>query len=66
MDTAEAATFVLRSAAHVARQLARRVGRSLPAQPAMTLMAPLIERYYDAVYGYVPAPWPGHVIVFWP
>jgi thioesterase domain-containing protein len=67
MDAAAAATFVLRSAAHVARQLAGRVGRSRPAQREITVrIAPLIERYYDAVYGYVPAPWPGHVIAFWP
>ena len=27
---------------------------------------PLFERYYDACMGYVPGPWPGRVVVFWP
>jgi thioesterase domain-containing protein len=48
----------------VARRLRRRVPAGPPAgEPAEP---PLFERYYDACLGYVPRPWPGHVVVVWP
>jgi hypothetical protein len=59
--------FLTRSAARLAHQVARRLRRAGPrgAGPAAPA-PPLFERYYDACLGYVPGPWPGHVVVFWP
>jgi len=66
------AAFIAWAGARLAHQVARRLRRSLlPSASARAAAAPappprLFDRYYDACMGYVPGPWPGHVIVFWP
>jgi amino acid adenylation domain-containing protein len=76
LDPPGQAAFVARAAARLARQLAQRLRRALlhvraraasaPAAVAPAAPPRLFERYYDACMGYVPGPWPGHVVVFWP
>ncbi|HEX3176287.1 MAG TPA: amino acid adenylation domain-containing protein [Methylomirabilota bacterium] len=52
-----------RSIAHVASQLAHalRPRGAHGAAPARTF-----DRYFSLVMSYVPGPWPGHLVVFWP
>src|SRR5207248_3803027 len=53
LDARRRAAFVALSAARLARQLAHRLRRALPAPAAPTAPAPrLFERYYDACLGY--------------
>jgi amino acid adenylation domain-containing protein len=67
LDTTGQAAFLTRAAARLARQVARRLRRALPLPaPDVSAAPPLFERYYDACMGYIPGPWPGHVVVFWP
>ncbi|HEV8583522.1 MAG TPA: amino acid adenylation domain-containing protein [Methylomirabilota bacterium] len=67
LDARGRAAFVTRATARLSRQLARRLRRTLPLPaPAAPPAPPLFERYYDACLGYLPGPWPGHVVVFWP
>jgi len=67
LDARGQMAFVTRSAARLTHQVARRLRQALPAPPAPAAPAqPLFERYYDACMGYVPGPWPGRVVVFWP
>jgi thioesterase domain-containing protein len=67
LDTAGQSAFLARAAARLARQVARQLRRALPLPaPDEPAAPPLFERYYDACMGYIPAPWPGRVVVFWP
>ena len=67
LDARHQLRFVTHSAARLGGQLSRRMRRALPASGMPTSRPrPLFERYYDACLGYVPAMWPGHVVVFWP
>jgi len=76
LDTPGQAALLARGAARLARQAAQRLRHALMhvrarGTSAAAAVAPappprLFERYYDACMGYVPGPWPGHVVVFWP
>ena len=67
LDARGRIAFLIRAAARLTQQVARRLRRALPVLPAPDAPPPrLFERYYDACLGYVPGPWPGHVVVFWP
>jgi amino acid adenylation domain-containing protein len=67
LDTRGQMAFLARSGSRLARQVAHRLRRALPMPTTVSAPAPpLFQRYYDAVLGYVPGAWPGHVVVFWP
>jgi len=67
LDARGQAALAARAAARLTRQIAHRLRRALPTPtPPAAAAPPLFERYYDACLGYVPGPWPGHVVVFWP
>jgi amino acid adenylation domain-containing protein len=55
--------LAVRSAMHVTRQVAQQLRRHRPRPLAA---GPLGRRYFDLVTSYVPPPWPGHAVVFWP
>ena len=67
LDTRGRIVFLIRTAARLTQQVGRRLRRALPVlAPAEGPPPRLFDRYYDACMGYVPGPWPGHVVVFWP
>jgi amino acid adenylation domain-containing protein len=60
------AVVLARTGSALARRLARRLRRSTPRPLAPPATRSLFDRYIDACLGYLPRPWPGHVVLFWP